>query len=45
MRLADLHAAERLPARRVVIDASRFRYQRDLINAFRGGKPIFSVVP
>jgi hypothetical protein len=34
-KLADLHAAERLPARRVVIDASRFRYQRDLINAVR----------
>lgn len=34
-RLSDLHAAERLPARRVVIDSSRFRFQRELIDAFR----------
>jgi len=34
-KLADLHAAERLPARRVVIDASRFRYQQELISALR----------
>jgi hypothetical protein len=34
-RLGDLHAAERLPAGRVVIDASRFRHQRELMNAVR----------
>lgn len=34
-RLADLHAAGHLPARQVVIEASRFRYQRELINALR----------
>lgn len=34
-RLSDLHAAERLPAKRVVIDTSRFRYQKELIDEFR----------
>jgi hypothetical protein len=34
-RLADLHAAGHLPARQVVIEASRFRYQRELISALR----------
>ena len=34
-KLADIDAAERLPARRVVIDASRFRYQQELISALR----------
>lgn len=33
--LADLHAEGRLPARRVVVDASRFRYQKELVEAFR----------
>lgn len=36
-KLADLQAGGRLPASRVVIDASRFRHQRDLIAAFREG--------
>lgn len=34
-RLSDLHAAERLPAKRVVVDASRLRYQKELIDEFR----------
>jgi hypothetical protein len=33
--LADLHAEGRLPARRVVVDASRLRYQKSLVEAFR----------
>jgi hypothetical protein len=33
--LADLHAEGRLPAQRVVVDASRLRYQRELVEAFR----------
>jgi hypothetical protein len=34
-KLADLYAAGRLPARRIVIDASRHRHQRELITALR----------
>jgi hypothetical protein len=34
-RLADLHAAGHLPARQVVIEASRFRHQRELVSAIR----------
>jgi len=33
--LADLHAEGRLPARRIVVDASRLRHQKELIDAFR----------
>lgn len=33
--LGDLHAEGRLPARRIVVDASRFRYQKELVDAFR----------
>ena len=33
--LADLHAEGRLPARQVVVDASRFRHQKELVDAFR----------
>jgi hypothetical protein len=33
--LADLHAEGRLPARRVVVDASRLHHQKELIEAFR----------
>jgi hypothetical protein len=36
-KLADLQAGGRLPAGRVVIDASRFKHQRELIAAFRDG--------
>jgi hypothetical protein len=34
-RLADLHAAGWLPARRIVIDASRLIHQKELIDGFR----------
>lgn len=34
-RLADLHASGRLPADRVVVEASRLRYQKELIEAIR----------
>ena len=34
-KLADLHASGRFPARRVVVEASRLRYQKDLIDALR----------
>ena len=34
-KFADLHAAGRLPARRAVIEASRFRRQRELVTALR----------
>lgn len=34
-RLADLHAAGRLPADRVVVDASRVRHQKELIEALK----------
>lgn len=34
-RLADLHAAGHLPARQVVIEASRFRHQREPVSALR----------
>jgi hypothetical protein len=33
--LADMLAEGRLPARRVVVDASRLRYQKQLVEAFR----------
>ena len=32
-RLADLHASGRLPTDRVVVDASRVRHQKELIEA------------
>jgi hypothetical protein len=34
-KLADLHAAKELPAQRAVVDASRLRYQRELVRALR----------
>ena len=34
-KLSDLHASGRLPAKRVVVDASRFRYQHELTNELR----------
>ncbi len=34
-KLADLHASGRLPADRVVVDASRLRHQRELIEALQ----------
>jgi len=34
-KLSDLHAAGRLPASRVVIDASRFRVQKELIKSLQ----------
>ncbi|HWA18310.1 MAG TPA: hypothetical protein VG757_04885 [Devosia sp.] len=34
-KLASLHAAGRLPATRVVADASRLRHQKELLEAFR----------
>jgi len=34
-KLADLHAAGHLPARRLVVEASRLRHQRELIAAVR----------
>lgn len=34
-KLADLHSSGRLPARRVVVDASKMARQRDLIDALR----------
>jgi hypothetical protein len=34
-KVADLHAAGHLPARQVVIEASRYRHQRELVSAFR----------
>lgn len=33
--LADLHEEGRLPARRVVVDASRLRFQKELVESFR----------
>lgn len=41
-KLADLHASGRLPAKKVVVDASRLRHQKELIAAFRDdGAEIF----
>lgn len=37
-KLADLYAAGRLPAQRVVIDASRYRHQRELVTALQDSK-------
>ena len=34
-KLADLHAASRFPATRIVVEASRVRHQRELITAMR----------
>ena len=34
-KLADLHASGRLPAKRVVVEASRLRHQKELIAALR----------
>jgi hypothetical protein len=34
-RLADLHAASRFPATRVVFEASRLRHQHELMSAMR----------
>ena len=34
-KLADLHASGRLPATRVVVDASRLKHQKELIDALR----------
>lgn len=34
-KLSDLHAAGKLPASRVVVDASRFRVQRELVKALQ----------
>ena len=34
-KLADLHASGRLPAKRIVVDASRLRHQKELIEALR----------
>lgn len=34
-KLADLHASGRLPAKRVVVDASRVRHQKELIEALQ----------
>ncbi|MFK0693161.1 hypothetical protein ACFX5Q_34260 [Mesorhizobium sp. IMUNJ 23033] len=36
-KLADLHAAGRFPATRLVVDASRIKHQRELISALRAG--------
>lgn len=35
-KLADLHASGRLPATRVVVEASRFRHQKELISELQG---------
>ena len=34
-KLADLHASGRFPAERIVVEASRLRYQKELIEALR----------
>lgn len=41
-KLADLHAAGHFPARRVVVEASRIKHQRDLVSAVRdaGGEVV-----
>lgn len=36
-KLASLHAAGRFPAKRVVVDASRLKHQKELIGALRAG--------